>query len=205
MTTRTLIRLIPAALLGVAAAMLVSCGSSGSGLIPAANAGPLQSDFEAIAKAAQEGNGSCAATEAALGKTEQDFLALPASVDRGLRTRLEQGIANLHARALAMCAQPVPSSTTTTATQTTTTQTQTTSTETTPTSTAPTTPTTSTSTTPVTPAPPVQGGGTEAPGEESEGAESKGQGKGVGQGIGQGNESAGAGASSGGASPGGGQ
>ena len=204
MTTRTLIRLIPAALLGVAAAMLVSCGSSGSGLIPAANAGPLQSDFEAIAKAAQEGNGSCAATEAALGKTEQDFLALPASVDRGLRTRLEQGIANLHARALAMCAQPVPSSTTTTATQTTTAQTQTTSTETTPTSTTPTTPT-STSTTPATPTPPVQGGGTEAPGEESEGAESKGQGKGVGQGKGQGGESAGAGASSGGASPGGGR
>jgi len=204
MTTRTLARLIPAALLGAAAALLVSCGSSGSGLIPAANAGPLQSDFEAVAKAAREGNGSCAATEAALGKTEQDFLALPASVDRGLRTRLEQGIANLHARALAMCAQPVPSSTTTTATQTTTAQTQTTSTETTPTSTTPTTPT-STSTTPATPTPPVQGGGTEAPGEESEGAESKGQGKGVGQGKGQGGESAGAGASSGGASPGGGR
>ncbi len=192
------IRFLVPALLGACAALLVSCGSTGSGLIPATNAGPLQSDFEAVAKAAQAGNGSCAATEAALGKTEQDFLALPATVDRGLHARLEQGIANLHSRALAMCAQPNASATQTTATTQTTTapeHTTQTSTETTTTATTPTT----TATTPATPTPPVQGGGTEAPGEGSEGGEGKGQGKGDGQGKGQSGEAT----SAGGASPGG--
>ena len=190
-TMRTLIRLVPAALLGVAAALLVSCGSSGSGLIPAANAGPLQSDFEAVARAAQSGNGSCAATESALGTTEQDFLALPATVDRGLRATLQKGIANLHTRALAMCAQPTGSATTTTSTQTTTatTPTTTTSTQTTPTTTT-TTPT-STSTTPTTTSP-SQGGGTPAPGESS------GEG-----GVGPSSPAGGAGANSGGSSAGG--
>lgn len=201
--TSTPIRLLVPALLGVAAAVLVSCGGSGAGLIPTANAGPLQEDFEAVAKAAQEGSGSCTTTEAALGKTEQDFLALPASVDKALRARLGQGITNLRSRALAICAQPAPSSTTTTGTQTTTstpqapTETSTTSTETTTTSTTPSTPT-STATTPTSPG---QGGGTEAPGESSEGDEGKGQGK-AGE---QSGESSGAESSSGGASPGGGR
>ena len=66
-----LLRLAAAFALGIAAALLVSCGSSGKGLIPSANAGPLQSDFEAVAQAAQSGNGSCAATEAAIAKTER--------------------------------------------------------------------------------------------------------------------------------------
>src|SRR6185312_12581693 len=118
MNMRVLIRLIPAGLLGVAAAVLVSCGSSGTGLIPSANAGPLQSDFEAVSRAAEAGNGSCAETESALGKTEQDFLALPASVDRGLHARLQQGIANLRKQALAMCEQPGETSTTSTQTST---------------------------------------------------------------------------------------
>lgn len=203
MTLRILIRTIPAASLGVTAALLVSCGSSGTGLIPAANAGPLQGDFEAVAKAAQEGNGSCVATETALGKTEQDFLALPASVDKALRGRLDRGITNLRARALAMCAQPAPSATTTTPTQTTTTTTQTpttsTSTETTTTSTTPTTPAT-TPTAPTAPTPPGQGGGTEAPEESPESNEGEGKGKGQGKDSG-----AGAGGISGGAGPGGGQ
>ena len=42
-----------AALLGVLAAVLISCGGSGAGLIPAGKAGPLQSDFEAVAQAAK--------------------------------------------------------------------------------------------------------------------------------------------------------
>jgi hypothetical protein len=123
---RTLIRLLAAALLGVAAAVLVSCGSSGSGLIPNANAGPLQSDFEAVAHAAASGDGDCAATESALGKTEQDFLALPATIDGGLHTRLEEGISNLRKRALATCVQPAPTATSTTSTETTPTTTKTT-------------------------------------------------------------------------------
>ena len=86
-------------LLGLAA-VLVSCGSSGNGLIPAENAGPLRSDFEAVAKAAQAGNGNCTATTEAINKTEQDFAALPSTIDAGLRSRLSQGISNLRTRAL---------------------------------------------------------------------------------------------------------
>jgi hypothetical protein len=157
-----LLRLACAGLLGVAAALLVSCGSSGKGLIPTGDAGPLQSDFEAVAQAAETGDGNCTATAEAIRKTEQDFAALPASVDAGLRDTLEKGIANLRSRALSLCAQPLAQTTTTsaspprathtqttTATTTTPTVTQTTGTVTTPTSTVPTTP--------------VPGGGTPAP------------------------------------------
>ena len=127
------LRILLAGLLGVSAALLVACGSSGKGLIPTANAGPLQSDFEAVAQAAQSGEGSCTATEAAIEKTESDFAALPATVDAGLRKTLNVGIANLRRRALALCAQPLPQTTSTTKTSTT--PTTTTSTQTTPTTT----------------------------------------------------------------------
>jgi hypothetical protein len=174
-----LLRLIAAAALGVAAAMLVSCGASTGKLIPAANAGPLQSDFEAIAQAAQSGNGDCSETEAAILKTEQDFAALPSSIDTGLRNTLHQGIANLHKHALELCKQPLAQPTTTTsAPKTTTTQT----TPTTPTQTqTPTTPTTPT-TTPTTPTTSGPGGGTPAPGagekppSESQGGGTPGEG-----------------------------
>ncbi len=76
-----------------------------------ANAGPLQSDFEAVAQAAENGDGSCTATEAAILKTERDFAALPASVDAGLRNRLREGIAKLHSDALELCKQPLPQAT----------------------------------------------------------------------------------------------
>jgi hypothetical protein len=196
MKMQTPIRLVAATLLGLATAVLVSCGSSGTGLIPPANAGPLRSDFEAVAQAAATGNGSCAATETALGKTEQDFLALPASIDDGLHRRLQEGISNLRKRALAMCIQPGDTSTGETQTSTTTT----TTTEATPTITSTT--TTPTASTPTTTAPPNQGGGTEAPGEQSE--ESPSQSKGEGRG-GEGESEDNGGANAGGASPGGGQ
>jgi hypothetical protein len=149
--------------LGISAALLVACGGSSGKLIPLADAGPLQSDFETIAQDAEAGNGSCSATESAVLKTEQDFTSLPASVDSGLRQTLRQGIENLRARALALCAQPLaqttptsttPKTTASTTTPTTTTDTTTTTTETTP-------PTTTPSTTPTTTTP---GGGTPAPG-----------------------------------------
>ena len=205
MKMQTPIRLVVAALLGVATAVLVSCGSSGTGLIPSASAGPLQRDFEAVATAAATGHGSCAATESALGKTEQDFLALPSSIDRGLRARLKQGITNLHTRALAMCIQPSATATTETQTSTQTTP----STETTPTTpTATTTTPTATQTTPTTTNPEGQGGGTPAPGEgqgEAEGGPGKGKGKGKSEGEGNaGGDGASAGGA-GGASAGGGQ
>ena len=159
--TMPLPRLLAAALLGLAAATLVACGSSTKGLIPASAAGPLQSDFETVQQAAENGDGSCSTTEAALLKTSEDLAALPTTVDAGLRNNLHQGVANLRAKALALCAQPLPQTTATTETPkpTTTATTPTTTTPTT-TSTTPTTPTT-TSTTPTTPSP---GGGTPAPG-----------------------------------------
>lgn len=191
MTMRSPLRLLAAALVGIAATLLVSCGGSGKGLIPEASAGPLRSDFEAVAQAAESGNGSCARTEAALGKTEKDFLTLPASVDSRLRDKLQQGISNLRQRALAMCAEPAPTTTTVTTPTTPTT-------ETTPTETTPTTP--ATPTTPV--SPPNEGGGTQAPSEEE--GEEHGPGKGKGKGIGKADEEEESGeAESGGASAGG--
>jgi hypothetical protein len=166
-----------AGLLGVLAAVLVSCGSSGAGLIPAGDAGPLQSDFEAIAAAAQNGNGSCAATEAAIARTERDFGALPGGIDHGLRTTLRQGIANLRARALVACTQPLPQATVTSNT------TKTTQTAPSTTTTPPTTQTTPTDTTPPTttstPTTTGPGGGTPAPnGEPAPGGAEPGAGSG---------------------------
>ncbi|HEX3391965.1 MAG TPA: hypothetical protein VHS55_05345 [Solirubrobacteraceae bacterium] len=187
-------KLAVAALLGVSAALLVACGTSGTGLIPAASAGPLQSDFEAVAQAAKSGNGNCLATESALGKTQQDFLALPSTVDAGLRGRLREGIANLRKVALAMCAQPAAGAASTATTPTTTTSTTSTST-TTPTTTTPTTGA-GTTTTPTTTTPPANnGGGTPAP-EESEEGPGKGKGKGEAEGKGEGNGDGGAGGAS---------
>lgn len=192
---RGIIRLLATGLLGVAiAVVLASCGSSGKGLIPLANAGPLQSDFEAVAQAAQTGGGNCTATTEAINKTQQDFAALPATIDAGLRNRLRQGISNLRERALALCAQPLAQ----TATTTTPSRTTTTTTKTQPAPTPTTTTTTSTPTTPTTPSTPNNGGGTAAPGEgerETEPGDGNGHGKGHGKGDEQGE--------SGGVAPGG--
>lgn len=172
------LRLACAGLLGLAAALLVSCGGSGKGLIPTGDAGPLQSDFEAVARAAENGDGSCTETAEAIRKTEHDFAALPLSVDAGLRSTLERGISNLRSRALSLCAQPLAQTTTTDASPlrtTTSTQTATTPpvTETTPTVTTPT----------VTETPPTPGGGTSAPGVEEQ---APGTGNSVGGGTGAG-------------------
>jgi hypothetical protein len=159
MTMRIALRAAVSAALGIAVAVLVSCGSSGTGLIPVENAGPLQSDFETVAQAAENAEGSCVATEAAILKTERDFGALPSSVDGGLRNRLREGISKLHSDALGLCKQPLPQATTTETTPKTTTSTHTTAT--TPTVTQ----TTTTQTTPTTtPTPAGPGGGTPAPG-----------------------------------------
>jgi hypothetical protein len=176
-------RLLVAAVLGVGAAVLVSCGSSGAGLIPSQNAGPLLSDFRAVERSALTGDGDCAPTKAALSTTERDFQALPASVDVGLHGRLQEGISNLRKRALEMCSEPLAQTTTTgesTSTTTTTapspsTTTTKTQATTTPTGTSPTTSTTTgTGAVPTTPQPSGPGGGTPAPGV---GGSSEGQGQ----------------------------
>jgi hypothetical protein len=172
-------RVALAALLGLAAALLVGCSGSSAKLIPVAQAGPLQNDFETVAQAAEAGNGSCSATEAAITKTEQNFTALPSSVDAGLRNTLRNGIENLRAHALALCAQPlVQTSATTTTAKTAPTiviapsETQTTTTPTTPTSTAPVTPTTTPTTPTNTPegGTPAPGAGESAPGQAGGGS-----------------------------------
>jgi hypothetical protein len=183
---RPLAAALAAALLGVAAAVLVACGSSGV-LIPASDAGPLKSDFEAVAQAATSGEGSCGSTEAAILKTEQDFGSLPSTLDSGLRKRLREGITNLRNRALAQCATAATTATTATAKTTTTgttpttpTNTETTTTPPTQTSTTETTPTQTTGTTP--------GGGTQAKEGSEQEAPAGGQGGGTAAGgNGQGN------------------
>ena len=158
-TAALLLRMLLIASLGVLAALLISCSSSGKGLIPLSDAGPLQSDFEAVAQAAENGDGSCAQTESALLKTDQDFAALPTSVDTGLRNTLHQGIENLRSRSLALCAQPLPQSTITSTTPKTTTSTTTSTPTETESTEAQTTPA------PENEGPSGPGGGTQAPGE----------------------------------------
>jgi hypothetical protein len=160
------LRALVAALLGAGAAVLIACGSSAGGLIPASQGGPLQSDIEKVERAAEAGNGNCSATESALLKTDQDYGALPSSVNAELRKQIGTAIENLHKVAKEACEQPLAQTNTVTTPKTTSTPT-TTSTQTTPTTTTP--PTTTTQTTP----PPEKeeesspgaGGGTPAPGE----------------------------------------
>jgi hypothetical protein len=190
-----MLRLLLAALAGLAVALLVSCGGSNKALIPVAHAGPLLSDFEAVRNAAENADGNCSATEAALGKTEEDFVALPSTVDAGLRNNLHQGIENLKVRAHELCEQPLAQGTGTTTTEkTTTTKTEaqpptSTKTETVP-PTSTTTPTVSTPTT--TPGP---GGGTPAPGVGE--APTENENGGVGRNGGAGPEGAGGGVGAG--------
>ncbi len=175
-TRGAILRVLLTAALGVGAALVVSaCGSSDK-LIPVAAAVPLQSDFESVAQAAEGGGGNCSTTEAALLKTEQDFSALPATVDSGLHARLQEGIAKLREDALARCAKPLGSSNTTSTSKAparpapTKTQTTSTSTETQSTSTQ----TTTTGSTPTSTGP---GGGTQAPEEGTAGSGQPGAGE----------------------------
>ncbi len=200
-----IVRLALAGVLGVAAALLVACAGSSDKLIPVADSGPLQADFETVASDAESADGNCSATAAALTKTQQDFDALPASLDAGLRDTLRQGIANLRARALALCAQPLPQTTPTSTTSkpststSTTTSTTATTPATTPTATTPTSSTPSTTPTNTTPV-----GGTPAgPSEASPGTGGAQGGTGAGESSGEGaggagaNQGAGAGAGAG--------
>ncbi len=195
---RPLTHAIVAALLGATAALLVACGSSGKGLIPASAGEPLQSDIEAVDQAAREGNGNCSPTEAALLKTDQDFQRLPASLNSGLHNNLKLGIENLHKVAKEACLQPLANTTSTAAPKTTTAPPATTTPATTPTTTTPSTTTTPPTTTPSehleTPEGAGSGGGTPAPGEgagKGAGEAPSGEGKGDGHGNGNGGKESG--------------
>jgi hypothetical protein len=174
-------RLIGAAApLACACLLLASCGGQTAGLIPTAKATPLERDFEEVARRAEQGNGSCAATEQALAATERDFAALR-GINRKLSARLENGIANLHTVALARCTQR----TTTTSTTRTTSRRATTSPTTQSLTTVSTSSTVTTQPSPPASTEPSQGGGTQAPGEsEGEGGGEPGGAGGEGEGEG---------------------
>jgi cell division septation protein DedD len=177
-------RLSLGAVLGVGAALLVACGASSTQLIPAGDAGHLQTDFDAIASSVQ--GGDCAATRHGVQQAQQDLAALPGTVSPRLLATLTTGVHTLAARAGTECKLNTNPATTTTGQTSTPTPTNTntntttaptnTNTQPTDTTTQPTDTNTSPSTTPAdtTPAttvpdstggPPAGVGGTQAPGQ----------------------------------------
>jgi chitinase len=108
--------------LGVGAALLVACGSSSSSLIPAANAGFLQSDFNAVASSVAAGD--CAETRTEVEKTQSDLASLPPTINAQLLATLTTGVQTLADRAVTECKQAAGSNTTTTVQNSTPTQTQ---------------------------------------------------------------------------------
>lgn len=162
MTVRPLAYLLVFAL-GIGAAGLSACGSGSSkALIPAADAGLLQDDFDAVAAAIADDD--CPRASSAVDRAQARVDSLPRSTSQRLRQRLRDGLGTLRRQAAAECVAPVETTTTETLpTDTTTTETlptETLPTETTPTETLP----TDTTTLPTpTPTPTPDPGGTEIP------------------------------------------
>ena len=160
---------ILAGVLGCAAAVLVACGGSGEGLLPAERAGGLQDALVSVQSACAAGEPARAASAA---QAFADRVAELSSreVDSRLIANLEEGAAELRALAATTC-EPAVATTPTTPTTPTVPTTPTTTT-TTPTTTAPTT-TEPPPTTPTTP----NGGGTTGEGEGPPGGVPPGQAK----------------------------
>jgi cell division septation protein DedD len=138
-----------ALVLGVAAAAVVACGSSGSSrrqFIPDRSAQRMSTALDDVRSAVDDGD--CTKAEQALARARGVLVNLPSSVSNRLVARLQQGLDNLRVIAPQECARNKTQTETTTTTETTTPET--TATETTPTTTTSTTPTTTTSTTPTT-------------------------------------------------------
>lgn len=157
---RSLVKALPLAALGCAAALLVACGDS-NGLLSGGQASNLQDALAAVQSACDDGDAGHAAVSA---RSFADRVnALPSGeLDRGLIRNLQDGAATLEALVAQTCTRTA--TTTTTPTVTTTTSTATTTTATTPTDTTTTTvPTTPPTTTTPPTIPPDNGGGT--PGE----------------------------------------
>ncbi len=157
--------LLLALLLGGATAFAVSCGGSDrSGLIPAGDAGNLNSALDQVASATKAGE--CAQAGQALSRAQGAVVRLPTSVDPRLKRRIQSGIDNLRRRVPEDCKQTTstgqPTTSTAPETQTETTQTETTQTETTQTETTPT-ETTQTETTPTPTVPGDTSGGVTVP------------------------------------------
>jgi len=168
---RSVLKVLPLAVLGLAAALLVACGDR-NGLLSSGQAGSLQDALAAAQSACAAGDTGKASIAA------QSFAdrvnALPAGeVDRRLIADLQDGASKLSSLVPGTCTGTTTTTTPTTTTAPTTTTTSTTTTTTEPTTTtAPpvTTPTEPTTTTP----PPDNGGGT--PGEGDQGGPGPGDG-----------------------------
>jgi hypothetical protein len=137
------VRLPLAFVLGIAAALLVACGSSNQKLLPAVSADRIKNHLAETRQALDQQD--CQRAEAGVQTLYSDLARIPPTVDRRLRTRLREGIDKLSARVPTDCQQP----TTTTDTVPTTTAPAPT-TDTTPTDTTTTTTTTPTDTTTIT-------------------------------------------------------
>ena len=132
-----LLRILLPCALGIAAALLVSCGDT-SGLIPATDASQINQNIDAAQQNASAGN--CARASSAVDRALAHVNQLPSSVDPRLKARLVQGLQRLQATAATECLQNKTQATTDTTTSDTTTADTTTqaTTDTTPTDTTPT-------------------------------------------------------------------
>jgi cell division septation protein DedD len=149
MRMRRALPFLLALVLGVAAAAVVACGSSGSSrrqFIPDRSAQRMSDALADVRSAV--GDGDCTKAEQALARARGVLVNLPSAVSDRLVAQLRQGLDNLKVVAPRECAKNQTQSQTTTTTETTTPETTTTAT--TPTTTTSTTPTTTTSTTPTT-------------------------------------------------------
>jgi len=111
MTVRAAIRLLLAGALGLSTALLLACGSANTtGLIPATNAGPLKSDFDAVASAVT--NHDCRGASSALHQVGSELRRLPRTLDAHLHQRLVQGYVNLLKVTPQQCQQTTSTATT---------------------------------------------------------------------------------------------
>jgi hypothetical protein len=173
-------KVVPLAVLGCAAALLVACGDR-SGLLSSSESSSLQDALAAVQSACADGQ-PARAEVAARSFGERVGALPPGTVDRKLIVNLQQGASTLDALVAQTCTATATTPTTTTVT-TTTTPTTTTTTTTEPT--LPTTPTEPTPppTTPTTPPPTTTpddggGGGATTPSDGSGGAGTGGAGVG---------------------------
>lgn len=117
---RPLPQLAAALLLGVGAALLVACGGSTKGGIPAASAGELKSQIEDVQQAVE--GGRCKELDGQLRQVDEGIEALPATVDQRLRQSLADAGDRLRRTAIDECGEATTTETETTEPVETTTQ-----------------------------------------------------------------------------------
>jgi hypothetical protein len=156
---RFVLKLVPLAVLGLAAALLVACGDR-NGLLSSSQSGNLQDALAAVQSACADGDPGHAAVAAQSFADRVNALA-PGDIDRRLVRDLQAGASTLESLVARTCTTSVTTTTTPTVTTTTTPTTVTTTATTQPTTTSTTTTPTETTTTPTIP---DNGGGTTDPG-----------------------------------------